>query len=59
MKKRTQIDRLTIAEELVSTILEEVYNGKAEDILQTAVNIQIDVNRLVFELNRRNNAKVH
>ena len=57
MKKRTQLERLTIAAELVSAVLEEVYNGKAENILQTAVDIQIDTNRLVFELNRRNNAK--
>ena len=59
MKKRTQLERLIIAAELVSTVLEEVYNGKAENILQTAVDIQIDVNRLVFELNRRKNAEIH
>ena len=59
MKKRSQIERLTIARSLVKTILEEVYNGNAEDVFQLAVDIQLDINMLVLELMRRKNAEIH
>lgn len=60
LSKRSQLERLAIAETLVSQVCEEVLNNRVKgDILQTAVNIQVDINRIVWYLNRRNNEKVH
>lgn len=52
--KRTQKERLTNVDALISGVYEEVLSeGSTEDILQLAVDIQIMVNRLVFLLNER------
>lgn len=56
MQKRKQIERLTIAYQLVSEVYEEVMKDKVEpDLLQTAAYIQMDVDRLVWKLNQLNN----
>lgn len=52
IEKRTQAERLAIIESLLVGINSEIYEGKAELILQQAVNCQIEINRMVFELNR-------
>ncbi len=52
IEKRTQAERLAIIESLLVGINSEIYEGKAETILQQAVNCQIEINRMVFELNR-------
>lgn len=50
--RRSQSERLVIAEALLSEIWDEFQNGEIEkDILQTAINCQIDINRIVFKLN--------
>ena len=55
MQKRKQIERLTVAYQLVSEVYEEVMKDKVEpDLLQTAAYIQIDVDRLVWKLNQLN-----
>lgn len=60
LSKRSQLERLAIAETLVSQVCEEVLNNNVKgNILQTAVNIQVDINRIVWYLNRRRNEKVH
>lgn len=56
MQKRKQIERLTVAYQLVSEVYEEVMKDKLEpDLLQTAAYIQMDVDRLVWKLNQLNN----
>lgn len=56
MQKRKQIERLTVAYQLVSEVYEEVMKDKVEpDLLQTAAYIQMDVDRLVWKLNQLNN----
>lgn len=56
MQKRKQIERLTVAYQLVSEVYEEVMKDKVEpDLLQTAAYIQMDVDRLVWKLNQMNN----
>ena len=56
MQKRKQIERLTVAYQLVSEVYEEVIKDKVEpDLLQTAAYIQMDVDRLVWKLNQLNN----
>lgn len=60
LNKRSQLERLVIAETLIRQVCEEVLSNNVKgDILQTAANIQIDINRIVWYLNRRNNEKVH
>ena len=55
MQKRKQIERLTVAYQLVSEVYEEVMKEKVEpDLLQTAAYIQMDVDRLVWKLNQLN-----
>lgn len=52
LSKRSQIERLTIAESLVSSVWEEFLNGSIdEENLQIAVNLQVNVNRIVWKLN--------
>ena len=51
IEKRSQAERLAIIESLLVGINSEVYEGKAERILQQAVNCQVEIDRLVFELN--------
>ena len=54
IKKRSQIERLTIAFTLIDSVWEEMANGTVEDdMLQIAANTQVDVNRIVWALNRR------
>lgn len=49
---RSQKERLAMAEVLLSGIWEEFSKGIIENgIDQEAVNIQIDVNRIIFKLN--------
>lgn len=56
MQKRKQIERLTVAYQLVSEVYEEVMKDKVEpNLLQTAAYIQMDVDRLVWKLNQLNN----
>lgn len=56
MQKRKQIERLTVAYQLVSEVYEEVMKDKVEpDLMQTAAYIQMDVDRLVWKLNQLNN----
>lgn len=52
IEKRTQAERLTIIESLLVGINSEIYEGNAEQILQQAVNCQIEINRMVFKLNK-------
>ena len=55
MQKRKQIERLTVAYQLVSEVYEEVMKDKVEpDLLQIAAYIQMDVDRLVWKLNQLN-----
>lgn len=52
LSKRNQTERLTIAESLVSSVWKEYLNGSIdEENLQIAVNIQVNVNRIVWKLN--------
>lgn len=54
IQKRSQIERLTIAFTLIDSVWEEIANGTVEDdMLQIAANMQTDVNRIVWALNRR------
>ena len=54
LKKRSQIERLTIAFTLIDSVWEEMANGTVEDdMLQIAANMQTYVNRIVWALNRR------
>lgn len=53
MKKRSQAERLTIAESLVSSVWKEYLNGSIdEENLQLAVDLQANVNRIVWKLNK-------
>lgn len=46
LKKRSQIERLSIAFTLIDSVWEEIANGTVEDdMFQIAVNTQLDVNR--------------
>lgn len=54
VEKRSQLERLTIAEALMVSVMEELTEGKTENVantLQTAVNCQIEANRIVWKLN--------
>jgi len=49
---RSQMARLNIVEGLLDSIMEEFEVGAIDmNILQTAVNCQIEINRIVWELN--------
>ena len=57
MIKRNKVERMTIANTLLTSIYEELLNGETDDIeglLQIAVNGQVEMNRIVFELNQLN-----
>ena len=59
MKKRSQIERLIIAEMLLASVWEEMKNGNIEDnLMQTAVYAQIDINRIVWKLNDLNGGEI-
>lgn len=56
MEKRTQAERLAIAEEMVTSVRYEIERGKVDtSVLQTAVYCQVEINRIVWMLNRINN----
>lgn len=56
--KRNQAERLAIAFTLVDSIWEEFTTGKIEDgLLQQAVYLQTDVNRIIWKLNDLNNRR--
>lgn len=49
---RSQMARLNIVEGLLVSIMEEFEVGAIDmNIMQTAVNCQIEINRIVWELN--------
>ena len=53
--KRSQAERILIAEALLSSVWEEMEAGKIDrDILQNAVFCQCDINRIVWKLNEVN-----
>lgn len=52
IEKRTQSERLAIVESLLVGINSEIQEGKTEPILQQAANCQIEINRMVFKLNK-------
>lgn len=58
VQKRSQIERLTLAEELLAElwaeIREEAVEQKAFKLLGIAVSVQVDVNRIVWKLNQLN-----
>ena len=56
LQKRSQAERLVIAETLLSGVWSEMKDNKAEeDVLQTEVDCQVLVNRIVWFLNKRLN----
>lgn len=56
--KRNQAERLAIAFTLVDSIWKEFTTGKIEDgLLQEAVYLQTDVNRIIWKLNDLNNRR--
>ena len=56
LTKRSQAERLAIANSLIASVWEEYLNGSIDrSNLQLAVNIQINVNRIVWKLNELNN----
>ena len=56
LQKRSQAERLIIAETLLSGVWSEMKDNKVEeDVSQTAVNCQVLVNRIVWFLNKRLN----
>ena len=62
IEKRTQAERLGIAEELLTSVREEIEKGKAdtsvlqtEVLLQIAVFCQVEINRIVWMLDRIDN----
>lgn len=53
LEKRSQAERLIIAESLLEGIWAEFLDGKIDkDIIQTAVNAQVSINRIVWKLNQ-------
>lgn len=55
LKKRTQAERMAIAETLLSSVWEEFERGIIdEDVMQVAVNAQVDIDRIVWKLNALN-----
>lgn len=55
-EKRSQAERLTIAETLLSGVWDEIERGNINgNVLQLAVNAQIMCNRIVWKLNELNN----
>lgn len=55
LKKRTQAERMAIAETLLFSVWEEFERGIIdEEIMQVAVNAQVDIDRIVWKLNALN-----
>lgn len=58
IEKRTQVERLTIAESLLASLWEEFQKGSIEPgVTQLAVNCQVDINRIVWKLNAQMEAR--
>ena len=56
LTKRSQAERLAIANSLIASVWEEYLNGSIDrSTLQVAAYIQTDVNRIVWKLNELNN----
>lgn len=56
--KRSQTERLTIAESLLASVWEEYINGNIDrSNLQLAVYCQTYINRIVWKLNALNNTE--
>ena len=62
IEKRTQAERLGIAEEMVTSVRYEIESGKVDTsvlqtgvLLQIAVFCQVEINRIVWMLNRIDN----
>jgi len=53
IEKRPQLERLIIADSILCGVYEEMLNGKADDVLQLAADIQVTVNRIVWLLNKK------
>lgn len=58
LKKRSQAERLLIAFTLIDSIWWEMQNGKIDsDLLQLAVDTQVDINRIVWLLNKQTSGR--
>jgi len=57
-KGMSQLGRLEAAEDILEDVWIEIASGHAEDgLLQTAVNAQIFINRIVWKLNELMNSE--
>ena len=56
IKNISQAERLKMAEQLLDSVWEEISNEKVESLamLQTAVNCQVQIGRIVWLLNKKN-----
>ena len=57
LTKRNKVERMTIVNTLLTSIYEELLKDEVDDIdglLQIAVYAQVEMNRIVFDLNQRN-----
>lgn len=60
VEKRSQIERITIAESLADGVWQEVMTGKVQNshgLAQEAVYLQTAANRIVWKLNEMLNAE--
>ena len=58
LSKRSQAERIALVSALAETIWLEFLDGEIDDdIIQPAVNAQIVLNRIVWYLNKRKNAR--
>lgn len=55
MNKRSQKERMTDVEKMLSEIWQEMLEGNIEDILQVSVYAQTFINRIVWQLNEMRN----
>lgn len=52
LTKRSQLERMLISESLLSSVWAEISAGTVDkEILQTAANAQVQINRIVWKLN--------
>ena len=57
LTKRNKVERMTIVNTLLTSIYEELLKDEVDDIdglLQIVVYAQVEMNRIVFDLNQRN-----
>lgn len=58
LSKRSQAERIALVSALAETIWLEFLDGEIDDdIIQPAVNAQVLLNRIVWFLNKRKNAR--